>query len=272
MSVKHVQSAKLRKGSAFILKAPRRLRRLRSLEEDYHRRPPVLVNSLPKSGTHLLLQVARALPNISYYGAFIAQRTSASTRLRSQPEINNLIDQIVPGEVVPAHLPFSSETATKILNWKALHLFISRDPEAAILSEVVYLSEMAPWNALHDRFQRCSNIEEKVRLAIEGDGSPEFPNAAQRFAPFLEWRKDPNVTCVTYEELMTPERRYNALLKIAQAYLRRNSSIEIDINKLILMINCAIKPQRSHTYRPKTQSTPRTMSSDNRKRLNAVFQ
>jgi hypothetical protein len=53
----------VRKSSAFLLRAPKRWNRLWVRQEDYLAQPPVLSNSFPKSGTHLLDQIVAGLPD-----------------------------------------------------------------------------------------------------------------------------------------------------------------------------------------------------------------
>lgn len=249
------KSPVVRKGGALLRQVPRRIRRFSATADDYKRRPPVLVNSLPKSGTHLLLQIARALPETDYFGSFIAQRPSTSTRVRSDAEIERMIDRITPGEVVPAHVHFSERTAASLKQRNVLHLFIHRDPAAVILSEVAYLSDMARWNALHARFAALKTIQERIDLAIDGDGSPEYPDAAARFAPFLDWCARDDVVSLRYEDLMNPETRPAELRRIAECHGNR-AGLNADTDLISVMDN-AIMPQKSHTYREKSAKSQR---------------
>lgn len=84
----------VRKGLAYAMQAPRTARRLVSGPKAFQARPPVIVNSIPKSGTHLLMQIARALPDTRYYGSFLAQTPSISLKLRSQDAVNFHIKRI----------------------------------------------------------------------------------------------------------------------------------------------------------------------------------
>ena len=52
----------IRKGAAAALQVPKWWKRLRSRPDDYLAAPPVLANSFPKSGTHLVFQIVDGLP------------------------------------------------------------------------------------------------------------------------------------------------------------------------------------------------------------------
>jgi sulfotransferase 6B1 len=167
-----LSSAPARKAAMLANKIPRTMARWAAQNQDYERTPPIIVNSLPKSGTHLLLQVARALPKTRYFGSFIAQTPSLTLRLRSQHEISQSIAAIVPGEVVGAHLYYSPATAQAIADKNALHLFIWRDPRDVLISEAHYLAEMNRFHAMHRAFRACSSQEARVNLALEPPNTP----------------------------------------------------------------------------------------------------
>src|SRR5262245_33094509 len=91
----------VRKGATAILAIPRRIASLRASEEDFASRPPVLANSFPKSGTHLLAQIVHGLPERINYGAFLSSETSSfQFRERSTDSTRRFIHNFVPGEIV----------------------------------------------------------------------------------------------------------------------------------------------------------------------------
>lgn len=173
-------SAPLRKASAFALKAPRMLRRWTSPDSDYANFPPVLVNSVPKSGTHLLMQIARALPGTRYYGSFIAQQPSVTLRTRSADEICTLIGRLAPAEVAGAHLHHSETTAAALRDRNVLHLMIIRDPLDVLQSEAHYLAEM---NRFHRMAREFAGLPTPERLELALNGSAQIPD---RYPQFLD--------------------------------------------------------------------------------------
>src|SRR5262245_30165889 len=100
----HSPNAFVRKGSALLLSAQKGLTRAHARDQ-FALRPPVLANSFPKSGTHLLDQIADALPDRLNYGAFLSSMTSSfQYRLRTNESTLRFINRTVPGELVRAHL------------------------------------------------------------------------------------------------------------------------------------------------------------------------
>ena len=85
------KSAPVRKGKASALAVAKLIRRYASSASDFAERPPIIINSLPKSGTHLLLQVVLGLPSYSTYGGFIATTPSLTMRRRSDEALVRVV-------------------------------------------------------------------------------------------------------------------------------------------------------------------------------------
>ena len=68
----HRRATLLRKGAAVLQHIPRAWARHKATPEAFAASPPIVVNSLPKSGTYLLMQIAEALPGTRSHGACCA--------------------------------------------------------------------------------------------------------------------------------------------------------------------------------------------------------
>ncbi len=239
-------AALLRKASALARQVPRSFACLRATDRSYASHPPIVVNSLPKSGTHLMMQIAEALPGAVQYGSFIAQRPSWANWHRDQAQITARIAKIAPGEVLGAHLHRTDATAQALQSLNALHLFIYRDPRAVLVSEVQYLSLSARWNALHRRFAQIGDFAAQVDLAIDGDGSAALPDIGARYGPYLAWRGAANVMAIRYEELLCTQQRRGVL----KAILHRHAELagRSPDPSLLPQLQAAIRPWASHTY------------------------
>lgn len=241
-----MQSAPVRKGLAFAQRVPRAFARRAARDADYRRRPPIVVNSLPKSGTHLLMQIAQAMPDRRYFGAFIAQAPSLTLRGRSQADIDGLVSRIVPGEVLGAHLHYTPETAAALARVNAIHLFIWRDPRDVLLSEAHYLAEMNPWHAMHKTFKALPDPESRVRLAITGSGDGRYPGAEERIGAYMGWLTAPGCIGLRYEDLVSPETQERECRRVLDAYAA-SSGGGAGLPAVRDLIT-AIDPKRSHTF------------------------
>jgi sulfotransferase 6B1 len=242
---KLLQSAPVRKAKAFANRAPRLLAHLAAKEEDYRARPPIIVNSLPKSGTHLLMQIAQELPDRRYFGSFIAQTPSLTLRMRSQAEIDRRIAAIVPGEVLGTHLYYTPETEAAFRKVNAIHLFIWRDPRDVLLSEAHYLTKMNRWHAMHKSFAALPDTESRIRFSILGNGGT-YPGAEERIGSYMGWLSSENCLSLRYEELVDPQTQLAECQRILDLYQARAQSPD-PLPSADALVD-AINPERSHTF------------------------
>jgi len=244
---KLTKSAPARKGKAALNRVPRLIRRLQASDADYATHPPIIVNSLPKSGTHLMMQLADALPGVVNYGTFLAQTPSLTLKERSRAQIDARIAALAPGEVVGAHLYYSPETAAAFAKRNALHLFIWRDPRDVILSEAHYLAEMARFHAMHATFKKISDPEARVKLALTGDGTSRYPDAHARVAPYLGWCDDPQAVVMRYERAIHPKTQAGEVARVVAAFVKQGGEVA-DQAILTQSLVQAVAPKHSHTF------------------------
>lgn len=241
-----MHSAPVRKGLAVAKRVPRTFARLSASEDDYRRCPPIIVNSLPKSGTHLLMQIAQEMPDRRYYGSFIAQTPSLTLKMRSQSQIDSKIAAIVPGEVLGTHLYHSPATAAAFQKINALHLFIWRDPRDVLLSEAHYLAKMNKWHAMHKTFAALPDSEACVRLAITGTEDRRYPGAEERVGAYMGWLSTPSCVSLRYEELIAPATQVHECQRVLDAYAAQSEG-EVSLPTAEALVE-AINPTRSHTF------------------------
>lgn len=247
--------------------------RMRAGADAYAQHPPIIVNSLPKSGTHLLMQLAEALPGATNYGTFIAQHPSMTLRPRTQDEINGRLSALAPGEVVGAHLHHSPATAQAMAYRNALHLFIWRDPRDVVLSEAHYLAHLARFHAMHRTFKNLTTFEDQVRLALLGDGTERYPAAGERIRPYLTWRTAcQNVLCFQYESLTDPARTDRDIHRLIDGFEQQGGTAG-PRDQLFDRLKTAIDPERSHTFnKGGIARWRREMSADNQALANTQFE
>lgn len=238
----------IRKIIAFGLRIPRSFRGLCGGKRDFLRHPPVIVNSIPKSGTHLLLQVARSLPNTEYYGSFVAHSPSISLKPRSNEQLVRILSRVVPGEVLGAHLHYSPKVSQKIQSINAVHLLIIRDPVDILLSEGHYLAHM---NAFHRMAREFRGLDEKESIALALHGSKKapdlYPPFTKRLEPYFGWFDNEHTTVVRYEDLLNVDVRRPVLRRVVDVWCHRSKIGCLDRKNLIDRAESAIDPSKSHT-------------------------
>jgi hypothetical protein len=242
----------VRKGAAAALRIPRLWQRVRARPGDYRAAPPVLANSFPKSGTHLLFQMVDGLPNSTNYGAFLASMTSSFRfRERSPENASRFIQSFVPGEIVRGHLFFHPQNGADLRDKNVVHYFVYRDPRAVVVSEAHYLREMNRWHRLAPYFRQLRSMDEAIMLSIRGFDPPiagiEYPNIAARFARYAGWLNRDDCLALRFEDMASVSRP-TVIRRMAEFYAARCSA-PVDMEACIAAMTASIAPQKSHTFR-----------------------
>jgi hypothetical protein len=248
----HSPNGFVRKGSSFLLNAEKRLTRRRINRDDFALKPPVLANSFPKSGTHLLDQIAAALPDRVNYGAFLGSHISSfQYRLRTPESTLNFINSTVPGELVRAHLHWAPEYDAALESHNVVHYFIYRDLRDVVVSSSQYLRYMTRWHRLSRHVRALATDEDSIRFFITGldGGAPGtlFPHLAERFREYEGWLSCPHVYAVKFEHLVG-ERRDETLTEMVEFYAAR-ARHPIDVADTVARVRESIAPEKSHTFR-----------------------
>jgi hypothetical protein len=241
-----------RKAAIAALQVPKWWHRFRARPGDYLAAPPVLANSFPKSGTHLLFQIVDGLPNTANYGAFLASMTSSfQYRTRSPANVSRFIRGFVPGEIVRGHLFYDAQYAEDLARKNVVHLFVYRDPRDVVVSEAHYLRDMNRWHRLAPHFRKLASLDEAIMLSITGFDPPitglEYPNIGARFARYQGWLRRDDCLPIRFEDLAS-ESRPAVIRRIAEFYAR-HCAAGLDIDACVAAMTACIAPEKSHTFR-----------------------
>ena len=242
----------VRKGAIALLTVPKWFAARSVKPGDLAACPPVIVNSFPKSGTHLLMQLVEGLPGRRNYGAFLASMTSSfQFRERTPQNVTRFIRGIVPGEIVRAHLFFDERYADELAKKSAVHYYIYRDPRDVVVSEAHYLREMNRWHRLAPYFRKLDSIEEAISLSINGLQPTvpgiEYPNIGARFARYQPWLHRDDCLCIRFEDLRSDEQP--AIIKKMAEFYAGRASAGLDVASCAQAMAAHVAPHKSHTFR-----------------------
>ena len=262
------KSALYRKGNALLFgltQASRRMVSGRNKDEDL---PPIVANSIPKSGTHLLIQILGALPGYRNYSRFIASTPSVSMKKRSDASITRMIRNLAPGEICGAHMHHSESIQQALRDRGAISFFIYRDPRAVFFSEMQYLLTMNRWHRA-GRFARKLQSQDDV-FDFFINGLPEssragfdWPRYSDRIIPYLGWFEDEASFRCSYEALRSDESR-PGIVEQAARFISERATLEGNVShtELTENLNAAVNPKASHTFRKGTKNEWQSRLSD----------
>ena len=262
-----------RKSIALLKQIPRAFRRATAKSEEFDSLPPLIANSFPKSGTHLLAQILEAFPGIVSYGTFLASMPSVTYRERSHHSHRRLIGLIVPGELLTAHLFYNKYYQIDLALRRTVQFFIYRDVRDVAVSEAYYLTFMNRWHRLHKYYRTLPSNEARISFSILGASDPAFPydypNIAERFKRYEGWIGAKSVFSLKFEDLISNKRK-QVISNIVDFYIK-NSNIDFDKNEIIKRAISNINPSRSHTFREgQAGGWKRVFTDENKDQMKAV--
>jgi hypothetical protein len=214
--------------------------------------PTLLGISFPKSGTHLLDQILLGFSQVAPFSkrlhSFYAEYEGESGVKRSAGQALNWLDSLRPRDVASAHLFARPESIERVCSPKFVPYFIFRDPRDVVVSHVFYVTEMESRHVHHAYYQSLPDFNARLSTSILGrrDTDIEFPDIADRFAPYLGWLNHPEVLSIHFEDLINE--RAATLTRIMDHFLAR-VPLQTPRARILDALESAINPQKSPTFR-----------------------
>jgi hypothetical protein len=214
---------------------------------------PILLGiSFPKSGTHLLDQIllgfSRVAPFSTRLHSFYAEYEGRTGRKRLLDETLGWLNSLRPRDVTSAHLFALPEVASRVVTPAFVPYFIFRDPRDVAVSHVFYVTDMEPNHVHHDYYASLPDFDTRLKTSILGrpDTDVEFPDIAERFAPYLDWLDHPEVLLIHFEELVND--RAATLNRILDHLLAR-VPLRAPRQLILEALESSINPGKSPTFR-----------------------
>lgn len=214
---------------------------------------PVLLGiSFPKSGTHLLDQILLGFSKVAPYArrlhSFYAEYEGESGRKRPPEQALAWLNSLRAGDIASAHLFARPEAVERVCSPKFVPYFIYRDPRDVVVSHVFYVTDMEARHVHHAYYQSLPDFDARLHVSIVGrsDMDIEFPDIAERFAPYLAWLEHHEVLSIHFEDLIHD--RAAVLSRIIDHFLVR---VPIHTSRQVMLdsLESSINPERSPTFR-----------------------
>jgi sulfotransferase 6B1 len=220
----------------------------------------ILINTVPKSGTHLLLQLVLGIPGV---------QTSTSCQEPVSHENIHRLHAMLPNELVAGHMVYSEDIHRFLQTLEIKQIFVYRDFRDTVVSAAHFIANTFHDNHLYHFYDRYLNhrFEDLVSHLIEGIQHPSYsdPGIYHQFLPLFPWREAPGILALRYEDLVrNQESRYNACKKILD-YLYGNTMNENMKNHVINLMMQNVKPEKSWTFRREVIGDWKTELNDRQK-------
>lgn len=186
---------------------PRVVTRLRARAWFFLPEPPILANSIPKSGTHVLSRLLSLYPKVLNSGHHIRLREHRG--LDGAPDwsrVRNALAPIGNGQFGTSHFPAEPELKDLLTSRGFRVVFMVRDPRDMVLSYLFYVLKR-PHHFLHDRLVHdYKDDHARLMAIIQGIPAPNprdaIPSARQRLDDYIDWLDWEFAYTCRFEELI----------------------------------------------------------------------
>lgn len=231
---------------------------------------PILLGiSFPKSGTHLLDQILLGFQHVAPFSrrlhSFYAEYEGENGRKRSADQALQWVDSLRPRDIASAHLFARNEIVKRVCTPGFVPFFIFRDPRDVVVSHVFYVTDMEARHVHHNYYQSLPDFDARLQVSIVGrpESDVEFPNIADRFAPYLGWLDQDEVLSIHFEDLVN--NRVSILTRITDHVLVR-TPLPAPRKRILETLESSINPERSPTFRSgKTGEWKKYFTEDHKK-------
>jgi hypothetical protein len=214
--------------------------------------PAVFGNAMPKSGSHLIIQVLQGLTKI---GPFVNPGFPPVNRTEDNQQISDegilkVLSQMRSGDIGYGYLQAKKIFVQALTRQGMASIFVYRDPRDMIVSHVFYATEIFPDHGMHRYYtESLTTMEERINAAIGGVTKSELKlkSIRARYDVYKDWLAQPEVLCIRFEDLrLEQDNAFNRILDFLEEH---GFQVKISRQRAIEMLGEAITPQKSGTFR-----------------------
>lgn len=222
----------------------------------FNHKYPIFVNSIPKCGTNLMMNLVNAIPGIEYVNDY----SMCHTYEDPEEAFEKLVKpekKIVKGGLYVGHVPYSDSFNNWLKENNVKQIFVIRDPRDFIVSLSHYVTrDTEKKHAYYDLYMDIAKShQDRFQYLIEGFGegvgkfitsSESIPNIKIVFGAYEKWLKNENSLTVPFEKVINPEVSQETMMQIL-SFLDLKSSYTVKRSSGILAEGT--DSSRSRTFR-----------------------
>jgi hypothetical protein len=214
--------------------------------------PAVLGNAMPKSGSHLIIQVLQGLTRIGPFvnPGFPPVNRAEDNRQFTVEGILHNISRMRSGDIGYGYLDARQVYVDALTRDGIASIFVFRDPRDMIISHVFYATEIFSGHGMHEYYtKKLSSMEERINTAIGGmnENGLELIGVKARYESHLGWLDQPQILCLRFEELRgNQEHAFSLILDYLEG---QGFQPGVTRNVAMQAINESVQPKKSGTFR-----------------------
>jgi hypothetical protein len=214
--------------------------------------PAVLGNAMPKSGSHLIIQILQGLTRIGPFvnPGFPPVNRAEDNRQFTVEGILHNISRMRSGDIGYGYLDARQVYVDALTRDGIASIFVFRDPRDMIISHVFYATEIFSGHGMHEYYtKKLSSMEERINTAIGGinENGLELIGVKERYESHLGWLDQPEILCLRFEELRgNQEHAFSLILDYLEG---QGFQPGVTRNVAMQAINESVQPKKSGTFR-----------------------
>lgn len=209
--------------------------------------PRVLVNSVPKAGTHLLVSLLKHFPRLMsagrhhtfrHFGPDDAPPTHEQNPLRVDwVQLERALRSVNPGQFMTGHFHADPTLMSMVENLGFRTILVMRDPRDIVVSSAYYFSS-EPRHYLYERFNSLRTIDERIMAVIMGLPSNRAGRGLEGIGSLVErylgWVELDSALLVRFEDLIGPRgggsvgNQKSCIATLAEHVERPMTSLELE--------------------------------------------
>ena len=215
--------------------------------------PILLGNAIPKSGSHLIIQILEGLTKL---GPFVdtgfppVNRWEDNRKLPPDAVLAN-INRMRSGDISYGYVHCKEPFIEVLTADERATIFVYRDPRDMVVSAVKYATDMNLEHGMHEYFSKhLKTDEERINVVIQGkqdEPSLEYSDISTRYENYLGWLDQPSVLCLRFEDLIL--NREETLGQILDYLSTRGFTLKVSRAEAVSILIQSLNPKRSGTFR-----------------------
>lgn len=214
--------------------------------------PAVFGNAMPKSGSHLIIQILTGLTRL---GPFVnpgyppVNRSEDNRNLASEGILEG-IQSMRPGDIRYGYIHAQQPFIEALTGPDRATIFVYRDPRDMIVSHVFYATEIHKGHGMHAYYtQILKSVEERINAQIMGVAEPgsELSPIRKKYDDYVCWLEQPQVFSIRFEDLILE--RDAALNRMLDYLEERGFAPEVFRPQAVEILKSNIAPHKSGTFR-----------------------
>jgi len=220
--------------------------------DELQRAPIVLGNAMPKSGSHLIIQVLQGLTRLGPFinPGFPPVNRGEDNRKLSDAAVLANIQRMRPGDIGYGYISAARPFVSTLTQPQRATVFVYRDPRDMIVSHIFYATQMHPGHWMRRYYtEELHSMEERINAAIQGVDEPgsELTPIRRRYEGYLGWLEQPGVLSLRFEDLILD--RPAALGRLLEYLGQRGFHLRMPPPQAVAALETAIAPKKSGTFR-----------------------